>query len=181
MNCKECSCLPGRCKALMVYYLQLLSGCQSLCLLALNIRYQHSCRMVWEMFEPCWELLLGATFSAQEYQPHASHGNARIWSSLSFDLFSHIKRNTSYSFWESYESLLPSKIKCGNQYVLSLPLTARTIQYLIGLKLCGIDCSDQDTGQATIVLKLSICSTKKETIVQRVCGVEKKISNHQLQ
>lgn len=58
-------------------------------------------------------------------------------------------------------SLLPSKIKCGNQYVLSLPLTARTIQYLIGLKLCGIDCSDQDTGQATIVLKLSICSTKE--------------------
>ena len=125
----------------------------------------------------CWELLLGITFSAQ---PYASHGNARIWSSLSFNLFSHIKRNTSYSFWESYESLLPSKMKCGNQYVLSLPLTAITVQYLIGLKLCGIDCSDQDTEQATTVLKLSICSTKKETIVQMACGVKKKISNHQL-
>lgn len=140
----------------MVYYLQLLSGCQTLCLLALNIRYQHSCRMVWEMFEPLLRTAARDHVLSTGISVNVSHGNARIWSSLSFNLFSHIERNTSYSFCESHESLLPSKMKCGNHHVLSLLLTAITVQYLIGPKLCGIDCSGQDTGQATIVKSLNL-------------------------
>lgn len=57
----------------------------------------------------------------------------------------------------------------------SFTATARTIQYLIGLKLCGIDCSDQDTGQATIVLKaFNLFYQEKETIVQGYVGWRKK-------
>lgn len=69
----------------------------------------------------------------------------------------------------TWQNLLPSKTKWGNQYIMSLLPTAMTIQYLMGLKLCGIDCSGQDSGhlgQPVLLLKLSICSTKKETITQ---------------
>lgn len=86
-------------------------------------------------------------------------------------MFSHIQRNTSYSFCESYErvNFLPSEMKWGNQYVLSSLPTAMPLQYLMGLKLCGTDCSGHDSGhhrQAVLLLKFSICSTKKETITQ---------------
>ena len=47
--------------------------------------------------------------------------------------------------------------------------TAMPLQYFMGLKLCGTDCSGRDSQhhpQAVFVLKFSICSTKKETITQ---------------
>ena len=91
----------------MVYYLQLLSGCQTLCLLALNIRYQHSCLMVWEMFEPLLRTAARNHVLSTGISVNVSHGNARIWSSLSFNLFSHIERNTYILFilWVTRESL----------------------------------------------------------------------------
>lgn len=140
----------------MVYYLQLSVDVKLCVCLPWTFVINTAAGWSGRCLNHCWELLLGITFTVQEYQWHASQGNARIWSSLSFHLFSHIERDTSYSFCESQESLLPSKMKCGNQYVLSLLLTAITVQSLIGPKLCGIDYSGQDTGQATIVKLLNL-------------------------
>ena len=69
-------------------------------------------------------------------------------------VFPYRKEYILFILWVTRES--PSKMKCGNQHVLSLLLTAITVQYLIGPKLCGIDCSGQDTGQATIAKLLNL-------------------------
>ena len=87
----------------MVYYLQLLSGCQTLCLLALNIRYQHSCRMVWEMFEPLLRTAARNHVLSTGISVNVSHG--RYMELLIFQsVFPYRKEYILFILWVTRES-----------------------------------------------------------------------------
>lgn len=154
----------------MVYYLQLLSECQSLCLLALNTCYQHSCQR-WSVkcLKHCWELLLEA--HSQHRRWKGLHGAALVqapYLSVCFPISkgihtthfaSHMRE--SPSFPDDVEQLFYIYI-----YIIFAAYKAMTVQYLMDLKPWDLDCTGQASehpGKPGLVLKLPICSTTRET------------------
>lgn len=158
----------------MVSYLQPLGGCQSLCLLALNTPYQHSCQR-WAV--QCWKHCQSCC-----WEPHFQQGNQYQWK---VSKRVHCK-GTCCSGYLTFQSVplfegrhpvwltthkrdCPFQDEMRGSYVLSLPPTAMAAHYEVGLTLCGVDCSGQESdqpGKPGLVLKLSICFSMRETVKQ---------------